>query len=99
VLNYVKQRLAFLVKDEAMFREIENIGFRDYQGKFVIFYKRERKGRMLDLVEGEAPRLRITFAEGGEASGDTVSTLQLDGPLLAIFAKRVQEETKSLVAA
>lgn len=92
VFAYVKQRLAFLVRDEALFREIDHLGFRDYQGKFVVFYRRERKGRMFDLVEAEKPRIRMTFADGSEATADMVANLSIDKALLASFLKRVEEE-------
>ena len=49
VFNWTKQRLAFLIKDEALFGEIEQLRYRDYQGKFVVYYRRERKGRILRL--------------------------------------------------
>jgi hypothetical protein len=92
VFARIKQRLAFLVRDEALFREIEHLGFRDYQGKFVVFYRRERKGRMFDMMEGENPRIRITFADGTEVTADKVMNLNLDKPLLASFQKRVEED-------
>jgi hypothetical protein len=52
VFRWVQQRLAFLVRDDTLFAEIGNIGFRDYQGKFVVYYKKERKGRLFDFYEG-----------------------------------------------
>ena len=39
VFSYVKRRLAFLIKEESVFREIDDIEYRDYQGKFVVFYR------------------------------------------------------------
>jgi hypothetical protein len=50
VFNWTKQRLAFLVRDEALFGEIEQLEYRDYQGKFVVYYRRERKGRSTILL-------------------------------------------------
>ena len=92
VFAYAKQRLAFLVRDEALFQEIDHLGYRDYQGKFVVFYRRERKGRMFDLVEGENPRLRVSFTDGMEAAGEKAADLNFDKALLATFLKRVEEE-------
>ena len=66
VLNYAKRRLAFLVKDEALFGEIEQITYRDYQGKFVAYYRKERKGRLFDFVEGESPKYKFYFSGGEE---------------------------------
>ena len=92
VFAYAKKRLAFLVRDEALFREVDHLRFRDYQGKFVVFYRRERKGRLFDLAEGESPRLRLTFADGSEATADRVTDLSIDKALLAGFLKRVEED-------
>lgn len=82
-----------------MFREIDHLSFRDYQGKFVVFYRRERKGRLFDLVEGENSRLRVTFADGWEATADKVRDLNIDKALLAGFLKRVEEEGRLPVMA
>lgn len=91
VFNFVKQRLAFLVKNEDLFREIDRIGYKDYQGKFVVFYAKERKGRIFDLVEGDSPKFRLSFADGPDVLANTFAELQIDVPLLATFLKRVEE--------
>lgn len=51
VFNYVKRRLSYLVKDDSLFDEISNVEYRDYKGKFVVFYRKERAGRLFDLTE------------------------------------------------
>jgi predicted type IV restriction endonuclease len=90
VFTYVKQRLAFLVKEERIFREIGDIDYRDYQGKFVVFYRKERKGRLFDLVEGASPKYRFAFPDGIEVTGDQLGAI--DEPLISIFRKRLAEE-------
>jgi predicted type IV restriction endonuclease len=80
VFNWTKQRLAFLVRDEALFGEIEQL---------VVYYRRERKGRIYDFVEGDAPKYKFSFATDGEISTDRLS--DIDKPLLAAFLKRVEE--------
>jgi predicted type IV restriction endonuclease len=77
------------VRDEALFGEIEQLEYRDYQGKFVVYYRRERKGRIYDFVEGAAPKYKFSFATDGEISTDRLS--DIDKPLLAAFLKRVEE--------
>lgn len=79
-----------MVKDEALFGEIEQIGYKDYQGKFVVYYRRERKGRLFDFVEGETPKYKFSFAGGGEIATDKLT--DTDNLLLATFLKRVEEE-------
>ncbi len=90
VLNWTKRHLAFLVKDEALFGEVEQIGFRDYQGRFVVYYRCERKGRLFDLIEGDKPKYRFSFAGGGEIATDKLT--DMDELLLATFLKRVEED-------
>jgi hypothetical protein len=90
VFAYVKRRLAFLIKEEVVFREIDSIEYRDYLGKFVVFYRRERKGRLFDFVEGDNPKYRFSFPDGTEVAGDNLD--MIDEPLLMTFRKRLAEE-------
>lgn len=91
VFNYVKRRLSFLVKEDALFEEIEKIEYRDYKGKFVVFYKKERAGRLFDFYEGSTKKFRFDFGEssGGEIFTDKLS--DVDTALDAVFRKRVKE--------
>ena len=61
VFEFVKRRLAFLVKEEALFDEIEQIQFHDYKGKFVVYYKKERIGRIFDFREGGAKNTTLNL--------------------------------------
>jgi hypothetical protein len=94
VLDYIRHRLAYLVSEEKHFLEIKNILYHDYQGKLVVYYRRERKGRLFDFIEGSAPGhlFRFVFADGTDVVGDDLSTMPLDEPLLALFTRRVAEE-------
>jgi hypothetical protein len=38
VFGYCQRRLAFLVQDQTLFREIEKVGYKDLSSKFVVFY-------------------------------------------------------------
>ncbi|MGD1035831.1 MAG: type I restriction endonuclease [Roseiarcus sp.] len=90
VFNYIKRRLAFLVEDDRLFNDIEFVDQRKYKGKFVVFYKRERLGRLFDFFEGRANKYHFDFGQaGGEVSTDKL--VDIDKPLLAVFAKRVEE--------
>jgi len=59
VFNYVKRRLSFLTKEDHLFDEIDKIEFRDYKGKFVVFFNKERAGRLFDFSENGAKRYVI----------------------------------------
>lgn len=81
--EWVKQRLAFLVDSEELFRKIEQIAYHDYQNTFVVHFGGERKGRIFDLLE-RPEGYRFKFAQGGPEI-DTPDFSGLDGPLLAAF--------------
>lgn len=90
LFNYIRRRLAFLVKDEAAFRAIEGVSFKDYLGKLVVFYDRERKGRLFDFVEGANGFDKFVFPTPyGEIV--TNNMLDIDEPLRAVFLARVRE--------
>ncbi len=90
VFNYVRRRLAFLTKSEITFGEINLVDYHDYQGKFVIYYKRERKGRLLDLYEGSGSKYRFTFPDGTDIITNDLG--DIDKSLAGIFSKRLREE-------
>lgn len=94
VFAFVKQRLAFLVKDEALFDAIGRIVYRDYKGKFVVFYDLERRGRLFDFTEGtRGPKYRFSFGDPiGEVTTDSLVGSVIDAPLLQVFRKRVSGE-------
>ena len=91
VFHYVKRRLSYLVKDDALFDEISNVEYRDYKGKFVVFYRKERAGRLFDFTEGGPKKYNFDFGlnTGGEVSTDKLT--DIDKALSAIFSKRVEE--------
>ena len=92
VFNFAKRRLSFLVKDELLFEEIENIAYRNYRGKFVVFFKKERSGRLFEFYENGKKTYRFDFGDnGGEILTDKLA--DIDRLLVAAFAKRVAELT------
>ncbi|MEP9378862.1 hypothetical protein ABLE91_19250 [Aquabacter sp. CN5-332] len=98
VFAWVKQRLAFLVREDALFKEIEHIAYQDFQGSFVVYYKRLRAGRLLELYEprtgSKETRLKVAFpAESGAPELEMfISDLaEMDEPLLAIFKARASK--------
>lgn len=86
----IKMRLAFLVQgDVALYENIRKIDYKDYQGKMVVFYEKERKGRLLDIIETrEGDSVVFQLAETGESASDVAS---LDRGLIDLFRKRVEE--------
>jgi hypothetical protein len=94
ILNYVRRRLAFLVSEEILFNAIERIDYKDYIGKLIIYYDRERKGRLFDFIEGRDGFDKFLFPEPyGEIITNNI--LDIDEPLRAIFTARVRESGTS----
>jgi predicted type IV restriction endonuclease len=90
VVAYVKRRLSYLAEDEMQFDAIENIRHKDYVGKLVVFYDRERKGRIFDYIEGADGYDKYIFPDPiGEIVSNNV--LEIDTALKTVFAARVKE--------
>jgi hypothetical protein len=90
MFNYVRRRLAFLVSDEPSFNAIESVGYKDYVGKFAVYYDRTQKGRLFDYIEGANGFDKFIFPEPfGEMVTNNI--LDIDEALRAIFTARVRE--------
>jgi len=98
VAAFVKRRLAFLVDDETLFDALEKIGYHDYQGKFVVYFQKERLGRLFDFFEGglRGPKYRFAFADiPEEVTTHKLAGSVIDAPLLQVFKRRVAGEASS----
>jgi hypothetical protein len=90
VYRYVCRRLAFLATDEAQFSAVESVNYRDYVGKFAVYYERNQKGRLFDFVEGSNGYDKFIFPEPyGEIVTNTMK--DIDEALRATFARRIRE--------
>lgn len=90
IFAYIRRRLAYLAEDETQFDAIENVRYKDYVGKLVVFYDRERKGRLFDFIEGADGYDKYIFPDPiGEIVSDNV--LEIDAALKTVFAARVRE--------
>lgn len=94
VFNYVKKRLAFLVTGDNLFEEIEDVEYKNYKGKFVVFYKRVQAGRLFDFYDEGDRKYNFDFGQfGGDIS--TNKLVDIDKVLLAAFVQRVAEAEPS----
>lgn len=91
VFDYVRMRLAFLIREEDLFVEIDKIDFHDYKGKFVVFYKRERAGRLFDFFDGRSKKYSFDFGPSGGGEITTDRLADIDEALLAAFTRRVKD--------
>ncbi|WP_291366059.1 type I restriction endonuclease [Acetobacter sp. UBA5411] len=91
VFEYTKKRLAFLSDTDELFSAIDSIEFKDYKGKFVVFYEKERAGRLFDLYESKDAKYKFDFGEafGGEITTNSLS--DIDTTLITIFKERVAD--------
>ncbi len=90
VYRYVCRRLAFLAGDEHQFSAIEHVHYKDYLGKFAVYYRSINKGRLFDFIEGSDGFDRFIFPEPiGEISTSTMA--DIDQPLRAVFSLRISE--------
>ncbi|BCI65996.1 type I restriction endonuclease [Acetobacter aceti] len=91
VFEYTKKRLAFLSDTDELFSAIDSIEFKDYKGKFVVFYGKERAGRLFDLYESKDAKYKFDFGEafGGEITTNSLS--DIDTTLITIFKERVAD--------
>ena len=89
VFEYTKQKIAFLIKDEDAFSKISDINYKDYQGKFVVYYNKVQKGRLFDFIENGDGTYRFIFPDGTDVSVSNFS--EIDNHLLKIFEKRLKE--------
>jgi len=89
-INYVRQRLAYLANDDSQFDAIESVQYRDYVGKLVIYYDRERKGRLFDYIEAADGYHKYIFPDPiGEIV--TNNRAEIDDALRTIFVTRLRE--------
>ncbi|MBL8882121.1 MAG: hypothetical protein JNL45_03595 [Hyphomicrobium sp.] len=90
IVAYVRRRLAYLAQTEAEFDAIQNVRYKDYVGKLVVYYDRERRGRLFDYIEGADGYDKYIFPDPiGEILTNNV--LEIDTALKTVFAARVKE--------
>jgi hypothetical protein len=90
VYRYVCRRLAYLAGDEFQFAAIEHVHYRDYVGKFAVYYRSVNKGRLFDFIEGGNGYDKYIFPEPfGEILTSTMA--DIDRPLRSVFAQRIGE--------
>jgi len=90
IYRYVCRRLAYLSQDEHQFSAIEKVQYRDYIGKFVVYYQNVRIGRLFEYFEGENGYDKFVFPS---PYGDIVTNnvAEIDTALQHVFISRVRE--------
>jgi hypothetical protein len=94
--NYAKNRLFFLVRQDALFKEVQKIKFRKSKTSFRVFYGRPNNGSLFDYREHKDGKAVLTFPAIGPEEIVFEPSSALDDCLLKAFTKRVNEGGVSL---
>lgn len=90
LFDYVTKRLSFLVNEQSLFERIDDIKWVDHKTVFCIYYRQERKGRLMYFWEGKETKYRLEIGDERE-NIETNNLADLDEPLLRVFTRRVEE--------
>jgi hypothetical protein len=86
---WAKSRLAFLSDSEEHYRLSQQLEYRDFQTKFVVYLGGERRGRLFDFIEGREKH-RFVFAHNN-ATIETNNFADVDAMLTEVFTLRASE--------
>lgn len=90
LIAYIRRRLAFLCTDETHYGAIDNVQHRDYLGRIHVYYEREQRGRLFDLIVNPDGGGKYIFPEPiGEIITSNVK--DIDEALRVTFHARVHE--------
>jgi hypothetical protein len=91
VFTYARERLYFLVRNEALFEEVKKVRFKKYAGTFRVFYEKPNSGALFNYREGKEHKYSLKFPhlDNKEIAIDNLS--DADEPLLQAFTQRVCE--------
>lgn len=92
LFNYIRRRLAFLVKDEALFAAIERVDFQVSLGRVTVFVDDPKSGVLFELVRGGDGRDEFVFPDPAGATR-IGNVADIDAALAAAFAARVRDLT------
>ena len=90
-LAYAKNRLFYLVRNEILFQEIQNVTFRKTARTFRVYYKRPNNGSIFDYREQKNGKAVLQFPALGGNEIAYVFSAKLDECLLKAFTQRVTE--------
>jgi hypothetical protein len=91
VLNYARNRLFFLVRNDVLFQEAQKITFRKTKTSFRAYYSRPNSGSIFDYREHRDGRVTLQFPALDGVEVPYVFSPELDDCLLKAFSKRVVE--------
>ncbi|WP_439815466.1 type I restriction endonuclease [Zavarzinia sp. CC-PAN008] len=87
--EYVRRRLAFLIKEEELYNEIEHISYVDLKTTFKVYYKRPNAGSLFNLKEKSGGLMVFEFPALSNQIVETHKLSDIDKLLLDSFKIRV----------
>jgi predicted type IV restriction endonuclease len=90
-LEYCKNRLFYLVRDDVLFGEVSKIAFRKYKKSLRVYYGGPNSGSLFDYRERKDGPALLAFPALGVEDAPYVVSPTLDDLLLKSFTKRVAE--------
>lgn len=97
-LNYVRNRLFYLVRNDALFHEVEKLRFRKGKTSFRVYYGRPNSGSLFDYRTHKDGTVAFQFPALANEEVAFTPSPQLDDCLLKAFTKRVTESGVSFDA-
>jgi hypothetical protein len=91
VFNYAKNRLFYLVKNDALFQEVQNITFRKSKTSFRVYYDRPNSGSIFDYREHKDGKTSLQFPALNGSEVEFISSPELDECLLKSFTLRTTD--------
>ena len=91
VLNYVKNRLFYLVRNDILFQEVLKITYRKNKTAFRAYYERPNNGSLFDYKIHKGGKAMVQFPALGGEEVPFVFSPELDECLLRSFTQRVSE--------
>jgi len=90
-LDYTKNRLFYLVRNDVLFQEVQKIKFRKTKTSFRVYYEKQNNGSIFDYREHKDGKVSLQFPALGGEDIEYLFSSKLDDCLLKAFTKRVVE--------
>jgi hypothetical protein len=90
-LNYARNRLFFLVRNEILFQEVQKLRYRKGKTSFRVYYEKPTVGSLFDYREQKDGKAVLQFPALSGIDVVYAVSPELDECLLKAFAKRVSE--------
>jgi hypothetical protein len=91
VLNYVTNRLFYLVRNDVLFQQVQKIAFRKTKTSFRVYYGKLNSGSLFDFRQHKDGKITLQFPALGGEDIPYVFSPELDDFLIRSFTKRVTD--------